>query len=71
MRGVVHELQIPAGLGGTTTEGVKQAIASQFWDWFDNHQNDVIYTVKVWIINRAIRVRDVRVIFERLFGSHP
>ncbi len=47
---------------------VKRWVKEAFWGWFDANQEDEIYTLKVWIIKKTFRLKDLQFVFERFFG---
>jgi hypothetical protein len=49
-------------------EAARKAIADDMWRWFRENQNVSIFTVKKWIFSWTIKVKDVRFLFELLFG---
>lgn len=42
-----------------------------FWKWFHEHENDLILKRKILIFSVTIKVKDLRVLFEQLFGPEP
>lgn len=59
----------PPGARGAGIAGVDlKVVAPLFWAWFRNNGDRKVYTIKVWIINKTIYVRDLRPVFEMLFG---
>lgn len=53
------------------TSAILSFVAKAFWDWFDNHQDQKVKTIKIWFISKTVYVRDLRDIFTLLFGAHP
>jgi hypothetical protein len=48
---------------------IRALIGGIFWAWFRDHQDQKVTTIKVWFISRTVYVRDLRAIFELLFGK--
>jgi hypothetical protein len=55
--------------GSVIPAPILKFLGAFFWDWFRKNQNKTIYTVKVWIVKKAIKVADLRVLFVILFGE--
>lgn len=58
---------IPAAAAGP----FKDALATAFWRWYDTHQDDKVKSIKIWFFTHTVRIRDLRQVFEMLFGPHP
>jgi hypothetical protein len=41
------------------------------WEWFYQNSELTIYKLKVYFISKTVRVRDIRPVFELLFGPEP
>lgn len=52
----------------TTSDIVKDAISKLFWSWYHANLDRPVTTVKVWFIRKQVRVKDLKAIFELLFG---
>ena len=52
-------------------DGLLDDLNEKVWLWYDLNQNDVIFTFKKWFISFDVRVKNVRIIFERIFGPRP
>lgn len=53
------------------SEGQKLALALVFWEWFYKHQNDVLFKKTVVVFKITIKVKDLKALFEQLFGPQP
>jgi len=42
-----------------------------FWAWYDAHQTDVILRKRLLVFLVSVQVRDLRRVFEAVFGQHP
>ena len=40
-----------------------------FWDWYHAHESEEIFRIKVAWIKFKVRVRDLRRLFDMLFGG--
>jgi hypothetical protein len=50
----------------------KLIVGKMFWEWFDSHSHDVILEWKrLLIFDFTLEVKDLKGIFEQLFGPHP
>lgn len=49
----------------------KDVVAQVFWRWYEANLDTKVTTVQFWIIKKHIFVRDLRSIFELLFGQQP
>jgi hypothetical protein len=47
----------------------RAALSAVFWEWYRNHSDDVIIKRKIVLFSVTIRVRDLRALFEVLFGQ--
>lgn len=52
----------------TTSDIVKDSIAKLFWHWYHMNLDRPVTTIRVWFIRRTIQVKDLKAIFELLFG---
>lgn len=43
-------------------------IAAHFWKWFRAHEGDSVVHRRILFFTLTIRVRDLRFLFEQLFG---
>lgn len=46
-------------------DNVRNNLRRHFWSWFREHENDVLFRILFW----KQRVRDLRWLFEELFGE--
>jgi hypothetical protein len=58
-------------LKGVSTQVDVRILGPYFWKWYHKHANDLIVKRKILIFSVTIRVRDLRVLFEQLFGPEP
>jgi hypothetical protein len=49
----------------------RKVVADVFWSWFESNHDTKVTTVQFWIVKKSIFVRDLRSIFELLFGPQP
>jgi len=42
-----------------------------FWTWYVAHEHDVMLRKRLLVFTVAVQVRDLRVVFERVFGAPP
>lgn len=56
---------------GDADDGLLNDISERVWLWYDQNQEDVIFKFKKWFISFDVKVKNVRVIFERIFGPRP
>jgi len=49
----------------------KELVSQMFWRWYDANTDTLITTVSVWVFKKKIFVKDLRSLFEILFGSAP
>jgi hypothetical protein len=52
----------------TTQDLIKKSIATMFWMWYANNLDREVTTIKVWFIRKKVYVRELKSIFELLFG---
>lgn len=50
---------------------LRQFIASVFWNWYYENLNRKVTAVSWWVFKKTFFVRDLRSIFELLFGEDP
>lgn len=41
------------------------------WRWFEEHQEQVIAEVGIWIFTRTFRLNDIRHVWRMIFGPEP
>ena len=64
-------------LGGLDAQGewisasVRQAFAAQLWGWIHANADREVYTLRLWVITKTLRVRDLHPVFTLLFGPDP
>lgn len=49
----------------------KELVAQMFWRWYDANKEMLVTTISVWVFKKKIFVKDLRSLFEILFGSAP
>jgi hypothetical protein len=49
----------------------RDVVSQMFWRWYEANLDTKVTTIKIWIIKKDIFVRDLRSIFELLFGPQP
>lgn len=50
---------------------IRNTISQFFWQWYERNLDLKVTTVQFWIVKKHIFVRDLRSIFELLFGQQP
>lgn len=50
---------------------IRDTISAFFWQWYERNLDLKVTTIQFWIIKKNIYVRDLRSIFELLFGQQP
>lgn len=63
---VIHELDTP-GVGAAA----KTVIAIAFWQYYDDHKDFRMFSVKFWFISKTVYWRDAYDVFALIFGPHP
>lgn len=66
----LDELNLEELVPETPKDIVKETINRLFWIWFTQNEYRELTTIKVWIFRKKVVVRDLKQIFELLFG-HP
>lgn len=56
-------LKLPAGL----IDMLRDAL----WTWIMAHQDDDVFTAKIWVFRKTFKVRDLDAAFELLLGPKP
>ena len=52
----------------TTQDLIKKSISAMFWSWYVANLDREVTTIKVWFIRKKVYVRELKSIFELLFG---
>ena len=52
-------------------EWFKDIVAQMFWRWYDANKEMLVTTISIWIIKKKVFVKDLRSLFEILFGPAP
>lgn len=61
--------RVPAmGTTAGATEQVRASFKREAWAWFEAHKDEVVISVRVWIIKREVTLSDLRPLWERVFG---
>lgn len=66
---IIQELDLTGIQNPQLRDGIRSIMAREFWNWFHQHQDDKVTTIKVWFLSKTVRVRDLRQIFVMLFGE--
>jgi hypothetical protein len=48
---------------------LRKLVSAEFWRWYNAHSDQQLTKVKVWIFSKTVRVKDIRPLFELLFGE--
>lgn len=64
----LHEGDFSEAAASGSEQGIKDAIARFFWEWFREHEDDVLIKKTIIFFSISIKVRDLRFLFEMLFG---
>jgi len=64
----LDEINVDALEPETTSDIVKDSIAKLFWHWYHMNLDHPVTTIRVWFIRRTVQVKDLKAIFELLFG---
>lgn len=56
---------------GFGLDDVQRFVGRVFWRWFRENQNLIVVSVGKWFIRFNVRVRDLRPLFQVLFGDEP
>ena len=65
----LDELDLEQLVPETPKDVIKDTIGKLFWLWFTQNEYRELTTVKLWIFRKRIIVRDLKQIFELLFGA--
>ena len=65
---VLRELDVSQIAQSSNEQFIREVVSKLFWTWYFSNQDRKITTVKVWFITKTIYVRDIRGVFELLFG---
>lgn len=57
----------PRNRGAVVLDRLKE----EFWRWYAVHENDVILKKKILLFTVGIHARDLRPLFEVIFGKRP
>jgi len=56
---------------GALKDWFRDLTAIRAWLWYDEHRDDSLVTVGVWILRYHVKVRHVKSLFVKLFGERP
>jgi hypothetical protein len=65
----LDELDLEQLVPETPKDVVKETINKLFWMWYTQNEYRELKTIKLWIFRKRIVVRDLKQIFELLFGA--
>lgn len=68
---VLDELPLEEIAPETTTDNIKRFLALMFWNWYQVNQDDKLVRIDYWIFHKTMKVRDLKPVFELLFGPQP
>lgn len=66
---VLNQLNLKEAGISSDVAFIKSLIAREFWAWFELHKEDKIISIGIWFLRKTVRVRDIRSVFELLFGA--
>lgn len=49
----------------------QELLREEAWEWFEENRDDELLRVRKWFFSFSVRVRDLRPLFEILFGPQP
>ena len=49
----------------------RELTAVTMWKWYDEHRNDPLVTIGVWVLRYSVKVKHVKPLFLKLFGPRP
>lgn len=56
---------------GTNEAAIKDYMAAQLWKWIHANAERDVWRVKVWVVSKTFRVKDLHPVFEVLLGKDP
>jgi hypothetical protein len=65
---VLHELDVSSIAKSANEAFIREMVSKLFWTWYFSNQDKKLTTVSWWIVKKTIYVRDIRGVFEILFG---
>jgi len=65
----LDELDLEQLVPETPKDVVKETINKLFWMWYTQNEYRELTTIKLWIFRKKLTVRDLKQIFELLFGA--
>jgi hypothetical protein len=65
----LDELNLEELVPETPKDIVKETINKLFWLWYTQNEYRELTTIKLWIFRKKLTVRDLKQIFELLFGA--
>lgn len=67
----VNDLITSGSIASDVVAEVKKRISAAFWIWFRAHQDDVLMQKKFLMISVSLRVKQLRPLFNDIFGTEP
>ncbi len=52
-------------------KGLEDIVVPVLWSWIDNNLDRDVFVMKVWVIQKTFRVRDLLPFAELLLGPNP
>ena len=65
---VLNELDVSQLSAASNEQLIREIVGKLFWTWYFANQDRKITTIRVWFISKTLYVRDIRGVFELLFG---
>ena len=67
---ILNEMNFEAAAASNqSVDGIRSVINAAFWMWYKDNTEREIWTARFLFIQKTFRVRDLKPVFEALFGS--
>ena len=66
---VLSQINLKEAELSTNVDFIKSLIAREFWIWYEQHKEDKIVSVGFLFLRKTVRVRNIKFVFELLFGA--
>ncbi len=51
--------------------GFEKVVSTALWSWIDSNMDTDVFTVRIWVVRKTFKVRDLLPFAELLLGPNP
>jgi hypothetical protein len=67
---MIDEIRL-SNVEGNNEAGIRHEFRRKAWEWYNQRIDEVILKIRILFWSRTLSYRDLRSVWERVFGSEP